>query len=181
MRNSGVWLSRTLIITEKQHLLLNAAVFQGAWLICVLAGSAAAAAVTILVVGLHLRWVRDRRRESIFLMQAFLIGFSCDLLLVQSGVLVTGGALPPLWLSCLWLLFGTTVGYTLRPFHGRLGWCMAGGALLAPLSYFGGVKLSGAALMSPAWGALLIIAVIWTFIFPLLVHLYSVNRLRLPA
>jgi hypothetical protein len=181
MRNSGARLSRTLIMTDKQHLLLNAVVFQGAWLICVLAGSVAAAAVTIVVVGLHLRWVRDRRRESIFLMQAFLIGLCCDLLLVQTGVLVTGSALPPLWLSCLWLLFGTTVGYALRPFHGRPGWCMAGGALLAPLSYFGGASLSAVALMSPVWLSLLIIAVIWTFIFPLLVHLYSVNRLRLPV
>lgn len=178
---NSIDLRRILVMSEKQHLIVNAVLFQTAWLLCVLGGSVVAVVTTAIVLTLHFQWVRDRRREAVFLLQCVAIGFVCDLGLVQSGTLITGGQLPPLWLTCLWPLFGSTVGYALRPFHGRLLMCIAGGALLAPLSYFGGVRLAGIAMLEPAWLALIIIGVVWAIIFPLLVHLNTVNRLRLDS
>lgn len=178
---SSIILKKLPTMSQKQHLIVNALVFQAAWFLCVLGGSIVAVATTLIVLVLHLQWVRDKRREGVFLMQCAGIGFVCDLILVQGGVLVTGGSLPPLWLSCLWPLFGSTVGFALRAFHGRFLMCVVGGALLAPLSYFGGVRLSGSTLLEPTWLALVIVGAFWAVIFPMLIHLYTVNRLRIEA
>lgn len=168
-------------MNQKQHLIVNAVIFQAAWFLCVLGGSIVAVATTVIVLLLHLQWVQEKRRELLFLVQCTGIGFVCDLTLVQGGILLTGGSLPPLWLSCLWPLFGSTVGFALRAFHGRFVMCVVGGALLAPLSYFGGVRLSGSALLEPTWLALVIVGALWAVIFPLLIHLYTVNRPRIEA
>lgn len=166
---------------DRRYVLVNALCFQLTWLLCVLGGSWVAAIVTSIVVALHLQIVGDTRREALFLVQCAVIGFICDLLLVQGGVLLTGTGLPPVWLTCLWILFGTTVGYPMRVFHGRIWLSIAGGALFAPLSYFGGARLAGVPLMQPEWFSILIIGLLWALIFPLLIHLYTVNRLRIPA
>lgn len=165
-------------LSDRQHIVFNAAVFQLAWLACVLGGSGIAAAVTIAVVANHLHAVADTRREAIFLAMCVAAGVVCDLALIQLGVMNTGNMLPPLWLTCLWVLFGTTAGYALRFFHGRLALCVAGGAIFAPLSYFGGARLADVALLQPVWAALLIISLTWAVIFPLLIHLYTVNKLK---
>tara|TARA_R100001039_G_C1852178_1_gene112920 strand:- start:232 stop:777 length:546 start_codon:yes stop_codon:yes gene_type:complete len=165
-------------LSERQHIVLNAAVFQLAWLACVLGGSWVAVAVTAAVVTLHLNAVTDTRREALFLVQCAIAGFVCDLALIQIGVMDTGYPLPPVWLTSLWVLFGTTVGYALRFFHGRLALCVGGGLFFAPLSYYGGARLANVNLFEPVWAALLIIGLVWAVIFPLLIHLYTVNKLR---
>lgn len=169
---------RTEPLGDRRYLVVNTVSFQITWLVCVLGGSWVAAIVTAAVVALHLVVVRDARREALFLGQCAIVGFLCDLVLVQGGVMVTGSGLPPLWLTCLWVLFGTTVGYAMRVFHGRLWISMAAGAIFAPLSYFGGARLAGIPLMQPEWFALTVIAIFWAIAFPLLIHLYTFNRLR---
>jgi hypothetical protein len=163
---------------DRRYLLANALCFQIAWLLCVLGGSWVAMAVTTVVVFLHLSIVRDTYREGVFLAQCAVIGFFCDLVLVQSGVLITSSGLPPVWLTCLWVLFGTTIGYPMRVFHGRFWMSVAGGAAFAPLSYFAGARLAEVPLMQPVGFALLIVSLEWAVIFPLLIHLYTVNRVR---
>lgn len=170
--------NKPLKLSDRQYLLVNALMFQIGWLLCVLFGSVVAIVVTALTVAVHMQWVRDRKRESNFLLICLGIGFITDLLLIQAGVLVTGSLVPPLWLTCLWVLFGTTVGYALRVFHGRLWLCIAAGGLSAPLSYYGGARLADVGLASPTWLALLIIGAAWALVFPLLMHFYSVNRLK---
>lgn len=166
---------------DRRYLVLNTLSFQITWLLCVLGGSGVALVVTIAVVALHLKVVRDARREALFLFQCAVIGFICDLLLVQGGVMTTASGFPPVWLTCLWILFGSTMGYAMRVFHGRLWMSVAGGAAFAPLSYFGGARLAGIPLMQPEWFALMVIALFWAVIFPLLIHLYTVNRLRISS
>lgn len=178
MASHRIQLFGKLHLTERQHIVFNAAVFQLAWLACVLGGSWIAGAVTAAVLTLHLNAVRDSRREAVFLAQCAVAGFVCDLALIQLGVMDTGQPLPPLWLTSLWVLFGTTVGYALKFFHGRLMLCVAGGLLFAPLSYFGGARLADVRLLEPVWAALLIIGLVWAVVFPALIHLYTVNKLR---
>lgn len=178
MAERSVQLVGKLHLSERQHIVFNAAVFQLAWLACVLGGSAVAVVVTAAVVAMHLKLVADTRRESIFLLQCAVAGFVCDLALIQIGVMDTGNHLPPLWLTCLWVLFGTTVGYALRFFHGRLALCVAGGFVFAPTSYFGGARLADVTLFEPVWVALLFIGLVWAVVFPLLIHLYTVNKIK---
>lgn len=178
MASRPVLLPGNVRLTERQHIVLNAAVFQSAWLACVLGGSWIAILVTIAAVTLHIKIVPDKRRELIFLLQCAVIGFACDLMFILVGVMDTGNQLPPVWLTCLWVLFGTTVGYALRFFHGRLLLCVMGGTLSAPLSYFGGARLADVTLFEPVWAALMVIGLAWAVIFPLLIHLYTVNKLK---
>lgn len=163
---------------DRRYQIANALCFQITWLLCVLGGSWVSVAVTTVVVALHLQIVRDTTREAVFLAQCAVIGFFCDLLLVKGGVLTTNNGLPPVWLSCLWILFGTTIGYPMRVFHGRFWMSVAGGAAFAPVSYFAGARLADVPLMQPVWFALMVIGLFWALIFPLLIHLYTVNRLR---
>jgi hypothetical protein len=165
-------------LSQRQYLIVNGVLFQLAWLGCVLGGSLLAVPVTALVIVNHLRFVADSRGEVIFLIQVLIIGFLCDMALVNAGVLATGQLLPPLWLTCLWLLFGSTVGYALQLFHGRLLLCIAGGAVFAPLSYYGGARLAAVPLLEPIWLSLLIIGLIWAVVFPGLVNLYTVTHLK---
>lgn len=178
MASHHIQLFGKLHLSERQHIVLNAVVFQLAWLACVLGGSWLALVVTAAVVTLHLNAVSDTRREAIFLAQCAAAGFVCDLALIQLGVMDTGNHFPPLWLTCLWVLFGTTVGYALRFFHGRLALCVAGGFVFAPTSYYGGARLADVMLFEPVWVALLIIGLVWAVIFPLLIHLYTVNKIK---
>ena len=178
MASHPVQLFGKVHLSERQHIVLNAAVFQVAWLACVLGGSWVALAVTAAVVAMHLHVVTDTRREALFLAWCAAAGFVCDLALIQAGVMDTGNHFPPVWLTCLWVLFGTTVGYALKFFHGRLVLCVAGGFVFAPTSYFGGARLADVMLFEPVWAALLIIALTWAVVFPLLIHLYTVNKIK---
>ena len=164
---------------DRRYLIVNTISFQITWLLCVTGGNLVAGAVTAVVVALHLKVVPDRRAEAVYLILCALVGFVCDLLLVQTGVLHTGSGLPPLWLTCLWVLFGSTVGYARRLFYGRLLTSAVAGAVFAPLSYFGGARLADVPLMQPEWVALLIIAAIWALIFPLLIHIYTLKWPRI--
>ncbi len=161
-------------LSERQHLWLQIGLFQIAWLLCVLGGSLVALPVTLTVVCLQL-WLAEQRRLYVhYLAVVTLIGFVCDLMLVNIGVLQLGSGLQlqPLWLLCLWPLFATTVPHALRMFHHRPAISALGGGALAPLSYFGGSRLAGVELMSPTWLALVIIAAAWALVFPLLISLY---------
>lgn len=164
--------------SDRQYLVINALAFQATWPICVLGGSLVAVVTTAFMLVMHLHQVSDVRRESLFIAQATAIGFLCDLALVSGGVMITGGVLPPLWLTCLWTLFATTIGYPMRFFFGRFWLSLITGAVFAPISYFAGARLAGVGLMSPEWMALLIIGLMWALAFPLLIHLYTFNRLR---
>ena len=167
-----------LHLSQRQHTILNAVAFQLGWWACVLGGSWLAMAEMPAVVAVHLNAVPDKRTEFLFLMQCTALGFICDMALISAGVLETGYFLPPLWLTSLWILFGTTVGYALRFFHDRLALCIAGGAVFAPTSYFGGARLADVTLLEPIWLALLIISLMWAMMFPLLIRLHALNKKR---
>lgn len=152
--------------------IINALIFQIAWIVCVLGGSWVAITTTLVVLFLHLQQVREPRREAAFVIQTTVLGFLCDTALIQSGVLLTQESLPPLWLTCLWALFATTVGYALRFFLQRPWLSMWAGGVFAPMSYFAGARLAGIDLMTPLWMALVYVALIWALVFPLLNYLY---------
>lgn len=154
------------------HVVLNAVVFQCAWLACVLGGTSVALPVTALTLGLHL-WLSGQRRVELRIMTAaVVIGLLCDSILINTGVLQVPGRLPPLWLLCLWPLFATTLGLALRWFLERPLASAAGGLLFAPMSYFGGSRLAGIGLLQPEWLALLYIGLAWALVFPLLARLH---------
>ncbi|MEX1198985.1 MAG: DUF2878 domain-containing protein [Pseudohongiellaceae bacterium] len=157
---------------QRWQIILNAAVFQVAWLACVTGGTTVALAVTATVLGLHLWWSSRTGAEAAMLLAALLVGLVCETVLIQAGVLRAPGPLPPVWLLCLWPLFAATLGLALRWFRDRPACAAAGGLLFAPLSYFGGSRLAGIELLTPEWLALILIGTVWLFAFPLLTRIH---------
>lgn len=167
---------------DRQHVILNAALFQTAWLLCVIGGTAVALPVTVVILGIHLSLVPQAVRELQFIGFATVLGLVSDMLLLRAGVLnIEGAIMQPLWLLCLWPLFATTFGYALRWLHDRFWICPLAGALLAPLSYLGGSRLAGIELLEPLPVALAIIGLAWALIFPLLMLVYQGLYSRSPS
>ncbi|MCC6076586.1 DUF2878 domain-containing protein [Pseudomonas sp. GCM10022188] len=160
------------------RLLANAALFQLGWFACVLGAQRPAllpvAGACLLA---HFALVEHRRGELKVVGAATLAGCALDSLLLNLGVLDFAGdgrVLPP-WLAMLWALFATTLGHSLawsaRPWW--LGSLL--GALGGPLTYLLGARLAGVGLPLGLWPSLLLLALIWALLVPLLHGL----RLRL--
>ncbi len=162
------------------RLLANAVLFQLGWFACVLG---AQRPELLLVAGAcllaHFALVERRAGELRVVGAATLAGCVLDSLLLNLGVFDFAGdsRVLPLWLALLWALFATTLGHSLawsaRPWW--LGSLL--GALGGPLSYLLGARLAGVGLPLGLWPSLLLLALIWALLVPLLHGL----RLRLAA
>lgn len=134
--------------------LLNYALFQAGWLVCVLGAAAGypwlATAVGLLLVLVHLALVRNAARESLLLLTSLLLGLLVDSIHIRTGVLVfpIGSfhpGLPPAWILVLWLQFAMTLHYSLGWLAGRLLLGVALGSVSGALAYWAGVRLGAAA------------------------------------
>lgn len=164
-------MSRTLLIS-------NFILFQLGWFACVLGGAFRMALVgglvALAIIALHLWRAQAPKAESVLILAAFGIGIVFESILTLSGisqyadgVLVHGFA--PYWMVLMWGLFATTLNVSMRWVKNlSLPVLAVLGAILAPLSYLAGNRL-GAVLFSDTTLALIIIAVGWAVLFPLLV------------
>ena len=160
------------------RLLANAALFQLGWFACVLGAQRPA---LLLLAGAcllaHFAFVGRGRGELARVGALTLAGCALDSLLLNLGVFDFAGdsRVLPLWLALLWALFATTLGHSLawsaRPWW--LGSLL--GALGGPLSYLLGARLADVSLPLGLWPTLLLLALIWALLMPLLHGL----RLRL--
>jgi hypothetical protein len=155
-----------MTLSPRQYALSNGFIFQAAWPVCVLGGDAVALLTTMLVLVFHLWAGSQHRTECIFLLTAGITGIMFDAALLYTGVLVYDSFMQPIWMCCLWFLFATTLGASLRWFqkHLFLGAIFAG--CFAPLSYKLGAALTSVNLLHPEWQAMLIIGCAWAFVFP---------------
>lgn len=170
-------------MSQFKKYLINAVLFQAGWLICVFFGSLLGALATALILSFHF-WVivrpHDRAFEAKTLALALVVGFFVELGFVWFQVLlpVDGSQWPPLWLLMIWLLFATTLNCSLSWLKGRLALAALLGAVSAPGSYYGGAALSPAMdFSSPSYG-LVVIALCWALLLPLLffiIQLLTVN------
>lgn len=142
-----------------------------------LGGNAIAALVTALFVAGHLCVSSKALLEFKFILVAGLIGLAVDMALIKSGILIWGDIMPPVWMSCLWLLFGGTVGHSFKWFERHLLLAVFFAGLFAPLSYLAGTKLTEVGLREPELASLVIIGVAWSIIFPsfLVFHRHAVK------
>jgi hypothetical protein len=147
--------------------LQNAALFQMAWIGCVLGGahdtSVWGAAAVLALMGLALMGPA-RRRDLGFATGAAAAGFLLDTLWIRTGILdYAGAAIAPLWIVLLWSGVGFTINHSLGFFRSRpwLGGAMA--AVSAPLSYLAGERL-GAVLIQD-WSLLPLISLSWMLLF----------------
>ncbi|WP_067517142.1 DUF2878 domain-containing protein [Endozoicomonas ascidiicola] len=159
---------------DNVKLLINFLLFQFGWFSCVLGGNQIAWIATIIILIIHFRWVGNWQNEKQLLAVTFLLGCAVDSFLGNLNILQfqnpsnDTSRILPLWLACLWLLFSTTLRHSLdwSRTHRWIGALL--GFVGGPLSYLAGSKLTDVSLAQPAWQTLLVLAVIWAIVLPVL-------------
>ncbi|MEO4047529.1 DUF2878 domain-containing protein [Pseudomonas sp. CAU 1711] len=168
-------------MTAPRPLILNALLFQIGWFACVFGARHPWLLVLALacLVG-HFAWVAPWRVEGRLVASVMLFGSALDSFLLNLGVFDFGGSgrLLPAWLALLWALFATTLNHclawTARPWW--LGSLL--GAVAGPLSYLGGAKLAGVGLPLGLWPTMLMLALIWAGVMPVVHGFAGMYRQR---
>jgi hypothetical protein len=108
--------------------------------------------------------------------QVTLIGIVLDQLLFYLNVFNVGGlsALPPLWLSCIWPVLGTTLMHAFVGLQTRYWLASAMGAVGGAFSFIAGTRLTSVAFESDLLGPV-IIGALWAVLFPLLLQIPRLN------
>lgn len=150
------------MITRNLPMFFNILWFQACWFACVLIGNYAALVVLCTIILAYL--LVSHLRSEIWLLAAIcLLGYAVDLFLIGTGILQkpSGGLLPPLWLSVLWLAFATTINHSLRSLMDKRSVFLALALIGGPLCYKVGVELSEIQFGFDPWLSLTLIAAVW--------------------
>lgn len=148
----------------------NGIMFNISWFAIVITHSSVIA-VAILVAHLlaHFRFVGNGRSEVLLVSLVAVFGAVVDQVLFRTGVFNMAGvaATAPLWLTCLWPLFATTLMHAFAGFQQRVLFAAFLGGVGGGLSYVAGVRLTAVEFGSPLWGPVTI-ALVWALTLPLL-------------
>nr|WP_301299890.1 DUF2878 domain-containing protein [Pseudomonas laurylsulfativorans] len=158
-------------VSGRARLFLNAGVFQLGWFACVLGAQRPwLLLIAIACLALHLLWIENAFNECRSLLRVAACGWVLDSALLHLGLFHFPGApvVLPLWLAILWLLFASTLRHSLS--WTKEPWWMGSvlGAFGGPLSYWGGARLADVGLPLGVWPSLLLLALIWAILMPML-------------
>ncbi|MFP3517660.1 DUF2878 domain-containing protein [Pseudomonas sp. SIMBA_077] len=158
-------------MNSRGRLFLNAGLFQLGWFACVFGAQRPwLLLVAMACLALHLLWVAKAFNEWRTLLSVAACGWVLDSALMHLGLFTFAGAkfVLPLWLAFIWLLFASTLSYSLS--WTRRPWWMGSllGALGGPVSYLGGAKLADVGLPLGIWPSLVLLALIWAALMPAL-------------
>jgi hypothetical protein len=152
-----------------KKILINLALFQVGWAVCVIGGNLYAVAFTALALLIHNWLVLSSYSEWKLIGIVAAIGCLWDMLMAQTGVITYADAAVfgiPVWLFCLWLLFATTFMHGLFWMHRYLWLAALFAAVLGPASYWLGTSLTDASLGLPILTSLAIMGAGWALLFP---------------
>jgi Protein of unknown function (DUF2878) len=153
--------------------LVNGVLFNVSWFaILVTQSSSVALAIMVLHLVVHFLVLAKGRAELQLIAIVALVGLTLDQLLFLLGVFNLSGtsALAPLWLSCLWPVFATTLMHAFSSLQGRPFLASVIGAVGGALSYVAGTRLTVVEFDSPFLGPL-VIGALWAVLFPLFLRL----------
>ena len=149
----------------------NAILFNLSWLAIVLTQSPV---IAPLIVAVHLLLhYRVMPKGELRLIAGVTVGGAIiDQMLFKVGVFNLAGqpGLAPLWMTCLWPVFATTLMHSFAVLQNRVLLAAACGAVGGSLSYIAGVRLSAMEFASPLWGPV-IVGILWAAVFPLLLQI----------
>lgn len=166
---------------SKTQMIVNFALFQLAWLSCVLGGAnglplAGVIAVAI-AVGVHLSFSASPLSEFKLIVIVGLIGTAWDSFIVSaglmsypSGMFLAGFA--PYWIIAMWINFAVTLNVSMNWLKGRPLLAAVFGGTGGALSYYAGYKLGGVNIPDLRLG-LGIQGIGWAVIMPVLTILAS--------
>ena len=156
-------------MSGRGRLILNAGLFQLGWFACVLGAQQPwLLLIAIACLALHLIWIANASNEWRSLLRVAACGWVLDSALMHLGLFHFSGAtvVLPLWLALLWLLFASTLHYSLS--WTKRPWWLGSltGAIGGPLSYWGGARLADVDLPLGGWPSTLLLALIWALLMP---------------
>lgn len=167
---------------------LNLVAFQVGWFACV-AGAGIGRPwlgpiVVVVVAALHLGLARRPWPEALLLLLAGGLGTTVEWTQARLGHLAFAPDGPyigrtPLWMTALWVNFGTTLGGCLRWLQGRLLLAALLGGVLGPLAYLSGERLGAVWIGAPRLLALGAVAGVYLVATPALLAL--ARRMAPPA
>ena len=151
--------------------LVNFALFQLGWFVCLQGGDAYAIGFTLVALVIHGAWVMRESLEWLTIAAVTVAGVTWDWLLGAGHVLLWPSDISPLpiplWLICLWVLFATTLHHSLAWLQGKRWLASVLGAFAGPAAYFAGSHLTEVSINPPLMFSLLIIGIGWALILPL--------------
>ena len=162
--------------------IINLTLFQAAWFAAVLGAAEGlpwlGPLALVPVLAVHLSLTGDRQGELKLLLAAGLLGFLYDTALVNAGVFsplrhLAPHPFSPPWMIGLWMNFAATLNVSMAWLRGRYLLAAVFGAIGGPLAYYSGAKL-GATEALPSLNGMLVLAVGWGVMTPLLVWLARV-------
>ena len=150
------------------NVVYNGVLFNISWLIIVTSESTLIGLATVAVhLAIHFRLMGRGWAELKLIGIITIIGLLLDQCLFYAGIFLVNGApaLAPLWLSCLWPVFATTLCHAFSAFSSRLAIASVVGALSGAGSYIVGTRLTDVDFAS-AMGGPLTLAILWAVLFP---------------
>lgn len=160
-------------------ILPNFVLFQLGWFACVLGGAGqwhvAGSLVAMAIVVFHLSQADQWAREMRLLLIALAVGVVWESVLVATGLLIyTHGQLAtwlaPHWIMVMWVLFATTFNVSLSWLKHRPILSVLMGAVGGPLAFLAGQSLGAVEIPNDTL-AVLVLAVGWGLLVPLMMHL----------
>ncbi len=153
--------------------IVNISIYQVSWFICVLGGNRLAW-VPLLLLAAHLCMTPCLRGDIVMIATLFLAGLVIDGTLVKMGFFTfssAGQIIIPYWLAVIWLILATLPNHSLKWLKQRLLLSAVFGALGGPLAYWAGARLGAADFNWPLWQSLLLLAIVWGTLWPLVMLL----------
>ena len=160
-------------------LLINAVVFQIAWLSSVIGAAREmpwiGPVAVLIAVALHLRTARKPFEEVLLVLSCALLGASFDSILVAAGWVTYEAGLfsayfAPYWIITMWMLFATTLNVSMRWLRGKPKLAALLGAYGGPTTYLAGQALGGIVITNQL-AALTALAIGWAVMMPVLMWL----------
>jgi len=171
------------------RLLASIALYEAGWYACVKAAALGAMGWGIAAAGVSIAWqlaISGRRGADLKLMAVAMgTGLVWDTFLVQAHLVTYASHMPftavaPLWMVVLWAQLGAVLREPLRWLHGRMWLGAALGAVGGAASYAAGVRI-GACAFANYWISLAVLAVGWSLMVPLLLHVARRSDLQVPT
>ena len=153
-------------------LVINVALYQVVWFLCVFKGDAGALVALGLLTG-HLLWSPLRKADLQIMLTLLLFGLLIDGIIKYSGFVSyqVDGIPIPFWLAVIWLALAILPNHSLRWLKGRPLLSALFAAVGGPLAYWAGVKTGSADFEAGLTASILLLGIVWALFWPLAMHI----------
>lgn len=161
----------------------NAFFFYIGWLVCMYEAVGRYPLIGPLVVGgillYHFCVSNEKKSDLVICLALAVLGTIVDSVYIAIGMLdYKGGfeyfpSIAPLWITSLWVLYGTSVNHSLKWMRCNVFVAAVMGAGGAISSYLVGVKLEAVKFLWEEWLVLTVIGTVWAIVVPLSLYFGS--------